>query len=219
MFREVLRTQWVATRAIVLVLAVVAFGIPLATVFYGANLGRVSTYVVASWLRAAEGVGTLMPVVALVAGVLLGMAVWAADHAGQHVYALSLPLARWRYVLLRFGAGATLLAVPVVTLGAGALMATASVSLPAGVHAYPLQLTARFALAALVCYALFFALASATKRVALALLGSFGGFVLADVLLTTFGRQPVVLEGLFNLLTGWPGPLAILMGRWALFDV
>ncbi len=219
MFREMLRMQWRSTGIIGAALAVVAFAAPLVTVLYGANLGQASTFAVASWLDAAAAVGAAVPVIALVAGVLLGMAVWSADHLGGHVYALSLPLPRWRYVVLRFGAGLALLAAPIVALGAGAFIATAVVDLPEGLHAYPLEMTVRFAAAALVCYALFFALSSATKRIALALLGVVGGFALADVLLVALGQGSMVLATGFRLLTTWPGPLAILMGRWALFDV
>jgi hypothetical protein len=203
----------------VAILAVLCFGAPLATVVYGGNLARESSYVIASWLAAAAAVGGALPVLALLTGLFLGMASWMADHAGQHVYALSLPVARWHYVLLRFGAGAMLLLVPVAAMGAGALLATTAVDLPAGIHAFPMVLTGRFALAALVCYALIFALSAATRQVALALLGALGGFFAADVLLGAFGQQPVVLPTMFKLLTTWPGPLAILMGRWALFDV
>jgi hypothetical protein len=219
MYAQMLKAQWRSSGIVAVVLAVLAFGAPLATVFYGANLARQSTFTVASWLSAAAGIGATVPVIALVAGVLLGMAVWSPDHLGGHVYALSLPLPRWRYVLLRFATGLPFLAAPVAALAAGAAIATASVSLPEGLHAYPVQLTIRFAAAALVCYALFFALSTATRRVALVLLGLVGGFLLADVLLAAFAQQPVAVETAFRLLTTWPGPLAILMGRWALFDV
>ncbi len=219
MYRQMLKAQWRVTGALAVVLTVVAFGAPLATVFYGANLAQTSTYTIASWLAAAAGIGASLPVVALLAGVLIGMSVWSADQLGQNVYALSLPLPRWRYVLLRFATGLPFLAAPVAALAVGASIATASVSLPEGLHAYPVQLTARFAAASLVCYALFFSLSTATRRIALVLLGSVGGLVVADILLTAFGQEAVVLETAFGLLTRFPGPLAILMGRWALFDV
>jgi len=219
MYREMLRMQWRSSIAIVAVLTVVAFAAPLMTVVYGANLGQATSYTVASWLTAAASVGVAIPVIALIIGVLLGMSVWSADHLGHHVYAMSLPLPRWQYVLLRFGVGLTLLAAPVAAVAAGALLATAAVELPAGLHAYPAPLAVRFAAAALVCYSLFFALSTATRRVALALLGTLGGFALSDLLLAALGSNTVVVETAFRVLTTWPGPLAILMGRWALFDV
>lgn len=219
MYAQMLKAQWRSTGPVVAVLTVVAFAAPLMTVLYGASLRQASSYAVASWLQAGAAVGTAMPIIALIIGVLLGMSVWSADHLGGHVYALSLPLPRAQYVLLRFGVGATYLAVPVAALAAGAFIASGAVDLPVGLHAYPVQIAVRFAAAALVCYAVFFALSTATKRVAVALLGGVGGFALADLLLVALGRQGVVLETTFHLLTTWPGPLAILMGRWALFDV
>jgi len=155
----------------------------------------------------------------MLAGVLLGIGSWAPDHAGKHVYALSLPVTRARYVWLRFAAGTTLLLVPVTAIGIGALVATVSVRLPSGVHAYPLALTARFLLAAFVCYAIFFTIAISTRRAALAVLGGIGGLLLADAVLWGFGVGATVTPTVFMWLTNWPGPLSILIGRWALFDV
>jgi hypothetical protein len=221
MYRQVLKAQWLAARLPVVLLAVLGFVLPLLIVTYGGNLASAPTERVAQWLFAAQRIGALIPGLALLVGLLLGMGAWAPDHAGKHVYALSLPLPRSMYILLRFAAGATLLAAPVVALGVGSCIAVASVHLPSGIHAYPLQLTARFALASLVCYAIFFAISIATKQAALAVLGVICGVVLADVLVSSLNLEAgaSVTGWLFNVLTTWPGPLAILMGRWALFDV
>jgi hypothetical protein len=221
MYRQVLKAQWLAARLPVVLLALLGFVLPLLIVTYGGSLADAPTERVAQWLFAAQRIGALIPGLALLVGLLLGIGAWAPDHAGKHVYALSLPLPRSMYVLLRFAAGATLLAAPVVALGVGSIIAVASVQLPSGIHAYPLQLTARFALASLVCYAIFFAISIATKRAALAVLGVICGVMLADVLVSSLNLEAgVSVTGwLFNLVTGWPGPLAILMGRWALFDV
>lgn len=219
MYAQVLRAQWLTSRQIVVTFIVLAFGVPLAAVFYGANLTLGDTGRVAGWLRAAESFGIAIPVVALFLGVSLGMSAWAADHAGRHVYALTLPVSRPHYVLLRFGAGATLLVPPVLAMGLGAVVASLAVDLPAGVHAYPLQLTARFALASLACYAIFFAISVATKQALLFTLGVIGGVGLADLLVKALGGETQVAETLLFALTRWPGPLSILIGRWALFDV
>jgi hypothetical protein len=221
MYTQVLKAQWLAARLPVVLLAVLGFALPLLTVTYGGSLENAPTERVAQWLFASQKIGVLIPGLALLVGLLLGIGAWAADHAGKHVYALSLPVPRPMYVLLRFAAGATLLAAPVVALGIGSLVAALSVKLPSGIHAYPLQLTVRFALASLVCYAIFFAISIATRRAALAVLGVICGVVLADVLVSSLDLQAgaAVTGWLFNALTTWPGPLAILMGRWALFDV
>lgn len=221
MFKQVLKTQWLAARLPVMLLAVLGFTLPLLIVTYGGSLENAPTERVAQWLFAAQKIGVLIPGLALLVGLLLGIGAWAPDHAGKHVYALSLPLPRSMYVLLRFAAGATLLAVPVAALGVGALVAVLSVKLPSGIHAYPLQLTVRFALASLVCYAIFFSISIATKRAALVILGVICGVLLADVLVAALDlKNGISVTGwLFYVVTTWPGPLAILMGRWALFDV
>ncbi len=221
MYRQVLKAQWLAARLPVVLVALLGFALPLLIVTYGGSLENAPADRVAQWLFAAQRIGLLIPGLALLVGLLLGIAVWAPDHAGKHVYALSLPVPRAMYVLLRFAAGATLLAAPVVALGIGALVAALAVKLPSGIHAYPFQLTLRFALAALVCYAIFFSIAIATKRAALAVLGVICGVVLADILVSSLSLRAgaSVTEWVFRILTTWPGPLAILMGRWALFDV
>lgn len=221
MYRQMLKAQWLSQRLPVMLLAVLGFMLPLLIVTYGGSLENAPTERVAQWLFAAQRIGVLIPGLALLVGLLLGMGAWASDHAGKHVYALSLPVPRAMYVLLKFAANATLLAVPVLALGMGALVAVLSVRLPSGIHAYPFQLTVRFALASLVCYAIFFAISIATRRAALATLGLICGVLLADVLVAALDlKNGISVTGwLFYLLTTWPGPLAILVGRWALFDV
>jgi hypothetical protein len=219
MYRQVLHALWSAFRLPVLLLAVLAFAVPLLVVTYGGNLEDAPSGRVAEWLFAAQQIGVLLPGLALLTGLLLGIGAWVHDHAGKHVYALSLPVSRERYVWLRFAAGATLLLAPVAALGVGAIIATLAVSLPSGVHAFPLQLTARFFLASLTCYALFFAISISTKRAALAVLGLICGVLFADLLLSSVGVGVSVTPTVFMWLTNWPGPLSILLGRWALFDV
>ncbi|HXY70078.1 MAG TPA: hypothetical protein VEH62_11555 [Gemmatimonadales bacterium] len=219
MFRRILQSQWKALRLPVILLAVLAFALPLLTVTYGGRLEGAPAGRVAQWLYGAQQIGLLLPGFAVLVGVLTGIGAWTSDHAGKHVYALSLPLSRARYVWLRFAAGAALLLAPTAALGVGSLAAAASVTLPSGVHAYPLQLTARFFLAVLVCYAVFFAISISTRRAALVVLGVIGGLLLADGVLTVMDLRATVTPTVLMWLTNWPGPLSILIGRWALFDV
>jgi len=151
--------------------------------------------------------------------VFVGMAAWTADHAGGHVYALSMPVSRPHFVLLRFAAGVALLLPVILAMGLGTAVATVAVDLPVGLHAYPAQLTARFALASLACFAIFFSISIATKRALLFTLGGVGGVLLAELLVQALGSEVSVTDTVLQLLTRWPGPLSILVGRWALFDV
>jgi len=218
-FRQIVKAQWMHARLIVLLFLFLAFTVPLLSVMYGGDVGTGSSFQVATWLNASRVVGQGIPYVALGLGVLLGMSTWAPDHAGRHVYALSLPLPRWQFVLMRFVAGCVLILIPAAALLAGSLVAIASVSLPDGVHAYPMALTARFLLSALLMYSVFFAISIGTRRAVVLTLGTIGGLVLADIMLGAFGREAVVVTTIVRAMTRYPGPLAILLGRWALFDV
>lgn len=219
MFAEVLRAQWRGSRLAVVILAVLAFAAPLTTVYWGGELASSSSDRVAYWLAAAERIAALLPYLALLVGVAAGFLAWAPDHAGRHVYALSLPVSRARFVTLRFAAGALITLGPAGALLVGAVLAALSVSLPEGIHAYPVQLTLRFALAALTIYAIIFALSIATKRAQLVVAGLLGGVILADVILAAWGVGTSVTVTTLFWLTTWPGPLSILAGSWTLFDV
>jgi len=219
MFRQILWAQWLAARLAVAILGVLAFAAPLLAVFWGGDLRSAGSDQVAYWLQGSERIAALLPYLALLIGVAAGFLAWSPDHAGRHVYALSLPVSRARFVALRFGAGAVITAVPALALLAGAIVASLSVSLPEGLHAYPVQLTLRFLLASLTLYAIIFALSISTKRAQLLTAGAFGGVILADLLLAAWGVSFSVTAETLILLTTWPGPLSILAGAWTLFDV
>ena len=218
MFRVLLYSQWKWTRLIVALGSVAAFALPIVSV-QGAARADASPLQAGELLQAVQSWGTLYPVLAAALGLLVAIATWAPDHRGRHVHAMSLPLPRWRYVLLRFGAGTTLLAAPVIAVSAGALLATWSATIPAGLQGYPVALAIRFALAVLVAYTVFFAVSAGTARTAGIILGLIGGVILVQIIagvanidLDLFGRLQVVV-------LNWPGPLAIFSGRWMLIDV
>src|SRR3989442_11968598 len=147
------------SRLIVALGSVAAFALPIISV-QGAARADASPLQAGELLQAVQSWGTLYPVLAAALGLLVAIATWAPDHRGRHVHALSLPLPRWRYVLLRFGAGATLLAAPVIAVAAGALLATWSATIPAGLQGYPVALAIPFPLAVLLPYSRFFALSA-----------------------------------------------------------
>jgi hypothetical protein len=217
-FKQVLLAQWIWARLALVVLAVIGFGIPLVSVFYGADLAGAAVSRVGEWLTAADRVAAVLPYFALLAGVLAGVLAWSPDIAGRHVYALSLPLSRAYFVTMRFVAGAVLTLVPAGAFALGAVIASLAVSLPPGVHAHPVEVAARFWLATLTVYAIIFAISSASRRGQIAFISIIGGAVLVDLLLLTLSADFSITAEAFALLTNWPGPLAILTGRWALFD-
>src|SRR5204862_7257492 len=218
MYHVILYSQWKWSRLIVLLGTITGFALPIISLQGAAGADR-NPLAAQELLRAVQSWGTLYPLLATTLGLLAAIATWAPDHRGRHIHALSLPLPRWRYVLLRFGAGAALLAAPVIAVSVGALLATWSATIPAGLQGYPGALALRFALAVLVAYAVFFAVSAGTARTAGIILGLIGGVILVQIIagvanidLDLFGRLQVVV-------LNWPGPLAIFSGRWMLIDV
>jgi hypothetical protein len=218
MFRVVLYSQWKWSRLIVALGSVAAFALPIVSV-QGAARADSSPLQAGELLQAVQSWGTLYPVLAAALGLLVAIATWAPDHRGRHVHALSLPLPRWRYVLLRFGAGATLLAAPVMAVSVAALLATWSATIPAGLHGYPVALAIRFALAILVAYAVFFAVSAGTARTAGVILGLIGGVILVQIIAGVANIELDLLGKVQVAVLNWPGPLAIFTGRWMLIDV
>src|SRR5437016_4732612 len=218
MFHVMLYSQWKWTRLIVALGSIAAFALPIVSV-QGAARADASPLQAGELLQAVQSWGTLYPVLAAALGLLVAIATWAPDHRGRHVHALSLPLPRWRYVLLRFGSGVTLLVGPILAVLVGALLATTLASIPVGLQGYPLALALRFAMAVLVAYAVFFAVSAGTARTAGIILGVIAAVILVQVVagianidLNLFGAAHTVL------LLG-PGPLAVFTGRWMLVDV
>jgi len=66
------------------------------------------------------------PMLALAIGITLALSSWNWDHQLKHVYALSLPVTRLEYSLLKMGAGAALAMLPVIGLWIGAHVASMS---------------------------------------------------------------------------------------------
>jgi hypothetical protein len=218
MFRVILYGQWKWSRLIVVVGTIAAFALPIISV-QGATGGDASPLHAQELLRAVQSWGTLYPVLAAALGLLVAIATWAADHRGRHVHALTLPVPRWRYVLLRFGAGATLLAGPILAVLVGALLATATATIPAGLQGYPVALGLRFAVAVFVAYAVFFAISAGTARTAGIILGTMAALVLVQVLASLASIPLNLVDVLQLVVLNWPGPLAVFTGRWMLVDV
>jgi hypothetical protein len=218
MFRVILYSQWKWSRLIVVVGTVASFALPVISM-QGATASDRGPLQTQELLRAVQSWGTLYPVLAAALGLLVAIATWAADHRGRHIHALTLPIPRWRYVLLRFGAGVTLLAGPVLAVLLGAVLATAMATIPPGLQGYPIALALRFAIAVLVAYAVFFAVSSGTARTAGVILGAIGALVLIQILANLANLELNLLALLQMVILNWPGPFAVFTGRWMLVDV
>jgi hypothetical protein len=217
MFRAILATQWKWTRSILLIATCLSFALPLLSM---RAAGRALVESDARMLLAnVQGFGIFYAMSATLVGLLIAATVWTPDHAGHHVYALSLPVERWKYVAMRFGAGATTLAAPVVSLLIGALVAIGSVEVPAGLHVHPFALAIRFALAMLLAYALFFSIASGTKRTAGILLGIVFALILFEFIGDTIGIKVSPFFWLIDIVMDAPGLFGVFNSRWMLIDV
>ena len=228
MYQPMLFVHWKQARLLLLPFAIAAFGLPLLQVQGlgpGPDGGAVTLNayeIVASyqiWLP-------LFPILAAATGALVALSAWNWDHQLNHVYALSLPLARWEYAMLKMGAGVVLLLVPVGALWLGAHVASAAAALPDGLNSYPNQLALRFFLAVLIAYALFFAMASGTIRTTLIVITAVVAFFfVGDLVSRGLAIFVPMLQG-FNLAeeaARWfltaGGPFEVFTGNWALIDV
>lgn len=214
MFRSIVLTQWKWTRTVALLATVIGFSLPLASLQSATEAATPLEYIarMQQW-----GVGYAL--LAAMAGLLVALAAWGHDHAGRHVYALSLPVTRARYAMLRFGAGALFLLPVVVAVLLGSLVVIATGLIPQGLHAYPAALTLRFALAALVGYAIFFAIGAGTSKTAAVVLAVVGILLLAQFVLSAADVQFDLLGRVAEVLFGRAGMLSVFSGRWMLVDV
>jgi hypothetical protein len=198
--------------------SVAGFAIPLLSLQGAARADR-GALQTQELLRSVQSWGTLYPLLATALGLLVAIAAWAADHRGRHIHALTLPLPRSHYVLLRLTAGLVLLAAPIVTVLMGASLAVLFATLPPGLQGYPFALAVRFAFAVFVAYAIFFAISAGTTRTAGLVLGALALVVLVQVVASIANLELDVFGTVQVLLLQGPGPLAVFTGRWMLVDI
>jgi hypothetical protein len=204
MLNAMLMTQWKWSRLPLVPIIFAAFTLPLLT---ARNVSAESYgYGIPVMLDSVRSWGLVYPLLASGIGLLLALTAWSADHRGRHIYALSLPVPRWNYALLRFGAGALLLLIPGVALWVGAQVATVATSLPPSLQAYPTILAMRFGLAAFVAYSLFFAVSAGTNRTAGYVLVTIAAIIAVQLLLNTLEVEVNILDPIVKSLMSWPGP-------------
>lgn len=228
MYQPMLYLHWKQIRLVLIPFVIAAFGLPLVAVAglgapTGAGETALSAYAIIGSLHTWLPV---FPALAAAIGITLALSAWNWDHRLAHVYALSLPLTRMEYTLLKMGAGATLAVLPGIAMWLGAHVAAAAVTLPPGLHAYPDQLALRFVLATLIAYSVLFAMAAGTVKTSLWILGTFAavaviGIVGTDVL---FAHSEVVarvdiVDRVLDWLWYGPGPFRLFTGNWSLIDV
>lgn len=215
MFEALVRLHWKGSRAWLIAAMAAAAALPLASVGrrWPDDPGRLAVFLseLDLWSR-------LYPALAVVLGVAMGVLTWRSDRQTGFVYALTLPLARWRYTGLRLLAGVVWSAAAAGALLVSALVTTAVIAVPATLATHPFRLTAKFGLSLVTVYTMAFAFAAlpeSTRRNALRAVLLLLAIQFAAVQLNPAAD---LLRPLLTILVGPAGPLAALGGRWMLID-
>lgn len=214
MFRAIVETQWKWSRTAVLLATLIAFAIPLGSLQQASDAWNPAEFV-----RRMQTWGVAYALLAAGAGLLIALIAWGHDHRGRHTYALSLPVSRARYVLMRLGAGAIFLAPPILAVLASSLIVAASGAIPNGLHAYPIALSLRFAFATIVAFTIFFAAGAASARTAAIVLGLIVALILTQYVFSLVHFEYDVLGNVIDKVFMSPGVLSVFSGRWSLVDV
>lgn len=215
-FKGLLFQQWRLQRVDVTLLTVAAAVVAPLIVW---NASSVYADQVAHLLLTDSGpLGVAGSAIAVVLGVLLACRSFAADARGGHAYALSLPVPRARYALLRVATGLTLGLLPAVGFLIGSFLAVESVP-PNPLHAYPIGLSVRFYLAVAFAMSIAFAVQYGLGRKAVRWLLIFaitvGGAETATALLFHTSLVSPAIE----VITTPGSPLRVFVDHWSLFDV
>ena len=224
---QVLRLQWLASRWLLVPLVLLCVGLPQAIVRTAVQHSGVlsAEHAPGVLLQSLEGLSGLFPYLAAITGAAVALAAWNWDHRTNHIYALTLPVPRARYALLKLWAGAVILLVPTLAIWVGAWLATTSVAIPEGLRAYPFAFSARFLLAGTIVYAVMFALAAGTIRTTMIIcVGLVMILIVGAIGLPFMERQLGIdliapLELIVTAVGRWPGPFEVFAGSWLLIDV
>ncbi|HET7041228.1 MAG TPA: hypothetical protein VFI13_04390 [Gemmatimonadales bacterium] len=213
MFLAILRSEWRWCRGVLIPGTLAALLAPLLSL-RGVTMRMMPVEV----MNAVGHWSAVFPLLSLGLALLTALGCWGPDRRGDHIHALTLPVARWRYVLLRFGGGVLLLAAPMLACLVGALLATHSTSLPTGLAPYPWSFAFRFAASLLVAFSLLFAILSATPKTAALVLGAVVLVTAADLALGILMPRTGIGNDVWFLLLNGPGPFALFAARWVLVD-
>jgi hypothetical protein len=226
MLAQMTYLQWKASRWVLLPFVLLCFGLPQLALRLAAEGATYRGVMVAeSFVYGLQLWMPVFPLLAAIVGFAAALTAWVWDHNANHVYALSLPVRRSQYTLLKLAAGGASLLMPVLAILLGALVAILLNEVPEGLRAYPVAFTMRFLLAALLAYALGFALAAGTIRTTVIVIAAFLLFLIGGTLLVGFIESLTKLDLvtpvdlLYNAFGTWAGPFHVYGGAWTLVDV
>lgn len=216
MLRAILMTHWKWSRGTFVFLGVALVAMPLWAVGLMEGTG-ITEMEIREILARMEFTGFMYGMLAFVAGTAAAGTSWNADSTSQYVYAMTLPVPRWHFVMLRFAGGAAMLAMATIAQWIGALAATSIATIPPTLHAYPSGLALRFLLASLVAYALAFATLVRGKGPVFWLLGAMA--CATAIALVLSGENIEAVRPFVNLFLGSGGIFGVFRGSWMLIDV
>ena len=227
MLRQFVHVHWKNARWPLVPFIAAGFALPFGAMQWAAAAADAAGYSPALDALAAMQIWTFVfPALAALLGATMALTAWSWDHRAGHVYALSLPVSRERYVTLKLVAGALLLLVPIAAAWIGAVLGALTIDVPDGLRAYPHAFAFRLLLGALICYAAVYALAAGTMKTAVYVITGFLLFLIFGSIVVGFVEQLTGRDDLWTpiqimhaALSEWPGPFHVFGGNWMLIDV
>ncbi|HKS06181.1 MAG TPA: hypothetical protein VJR92_07685 [Gemmatimonadaceae bacterium] len=215
-YKALLYSQLKYQRIELTILSIVAGGVPALATWRA--LGSTS-FSPMELLSLSQIVGVLGSTLAALVGCVLALRPYSLDALTNHTYAMSLPVSRTEYGLLRVGTGLLLLLMPAAGFLIGAVFASTAADIPAMLHAYPVGITMRFVLAAATAFALAFGIQyglgkRATRWILFSLTG-LGAVEIIGQLVTGVS----LTSDLWTALGSEASPLRVFASNWMLFDV
>ena len=218
MFRQMLFAQWKWSRDILLFFTITCFAVPfvvtwlIVPVMGGATPRQL--------VRVGESAGGALLVLSLLLGGYIAALGWTADARSGHVYALTLPVTRRRFLALRAIGASCLFMIPALATWLGGVILGSQLTLPDALDVHAAMLACRVLLAATLAHAVIFAFGytagDRARHYALALL--LGCAALGFSMLFVPGMRDVVTRALVALFYS-PGPFGLLTSGWSLIDV
>lgn len=219
MLTAILRMQWRASRLVLLIIALGLAIVPFQLL--RSPEGTRGAYAIGELVNRSIMFGAVLQSSTVMLGLIIAMACWQSDLRTRHVYALSLPVARSKYVLMRFIAGLALHVPVAAVLAMAGVVAVAMAPLPPVLHAYPLALAFRWLLGGWTVFSLIFVLLSMSQRAARILVTVLLTVVVVDLALAALGvtDTPYLIESFVDFLKHEVGPFGSFASRWMLIDV
>lgn len=218
MFAQMLFVQWKWSRDLLAFFAVACFASPL--IIFWIFMPEWGVPAAQELVIAGQVIGWFCLFFALFAGGVIAQQGYGMDDRAGHVYALTLPVTRSRFLVTRSTSAFVLLAIPALAIWIGGTIAAAQVEIPPSLRTYAGSLALRAVLASWLTHACVLALRQRMgQRLKLAVLVLTGVLIAFAALLGVAPELRSVLTRVVHFLNTHPGPFGVIFGRWTLFDV